>query len=194
MKISAPQADELTGNSWFSGHTDGVELHEAPVTVDEFDAEARCEERDELETAVFGGGLTVAGTLDLGTDVHAIYVVRGTLRARRLILGDAVLVVDGAVEVDEWLFGGVTEGLFEVAGHQAESPTGPNALLAHVRGPVVALYDRARREFVLREGGSPRTVADLVPQVRDGLDPDLREEISIAANLRARLIAGGPIF
>ncbi|GIE35377.1 hypothetical protein Ait01nite_084220 [Actinoplanes italicus] len=100
----------------------------------------------------------------------------------------------GVVEVGKWLFGGVTEGLFEVAGHQAEPPAGPDALLAHVRGPVVALYDRARREFVLRQGGSPRAVADPVPQVRDGLDPDLREEISIAANLRARLIAGDPIF
>jgi hypothetical protein len=185
VKITAGRADELIGGSWFDGYTSDVDLHEEPVTVDEFDAEARAEELDDTEYAVFNGGLTVRGTLDLAREVHSIYVVRGPLRARRMMLGDAVLVVDGPVDVDEWLFGGRTEGIFEVAGQQIESDR--VGMLAHIRSPTVALFDRGRQEFVLYEHGRPRETEHLVPDVLDDdeVDPD---------RLRARLLAGRPVF
>lgn len=50
---------------------DEVELHEEHVVVDGFDTEARAEERGDPEFVVFGGGLSVRGTLDLGSDVHS---------------------------------------------------------------------------------------------------------------------------
>lgn len=145
MKITAAQADELLARAWFEDYAGEVELYEEPVTVDEFDVAARCDELGDTEMVLFGGGLTVHGTLDLGEEVHSIYAVRGHLRARRLILGDAILVVDGTVEIGEWIVGGQTEGLFEVGGLQIES--GPDAMLVNIQAPVVAMYDRGRARW-----------------------------------------------
>jgi hypothetical protein len=185
VRITAERADELVGGSWFGGYTSEVDLYEAAVTVDGFDAEARAEERDDTEFALFNGGLTVRGTLNLARDVHSIYVVRGALRARCMVLGDAVLVVDGPVTIDEWLFGDRTEGIFEVAGRQLESDG--DGMLAHVQAPVVVLFDRGRREFVLREHGQRREIEHLVPDVIDDgeVDPN---------RIRARILAGQPVF
>ncbi|WP_216915277.1 hypothetical protein [Nocardia noduli] len=194
MKITAARADELLGSSWFSDYTAEVDLHEEPVVHDEFDVEARCEALEDTESVLFGAGLTVHGTLDLAVDVHSIYAVRGTLRARRLILGDAVLVVDGTVEVDEWLFGGDTRGVFEVGGLQVESEEGHDALFAKVATPTAVLLDRARGELVLRQNGEPRQTGHLVAPALDDLDPDYRPELLIGARLRELLIAGRPIF
>ncbi|MCT2546952.1 MULTISPECIES: hypothetical protein [Streptomyces] len=110
VKISAAQADELMGGPWFDGYTKDVDMHQELVTVDDFDVEARAVAHDDTGMVLFGGGLTVLGTLDLSSDVHSIFAVRGVLRARRLILGDALLVVQGTVELDEWLFGPENEG------------------------------------------------------------------------------------
>jgi hypothetical protein len=194
MKITSAHADELLGGSWFTGYTSEVAVYEEPVTVDEFDVEARSDELNDTEMVLFSGGLTVRGTLDLGREIHSIYAVLGTLRARRLILGDAILVVNGTVEIDEWLLGGETEGLFEVGGLQIESEAGHDALLAHIQAPVIVMFDRARREFVFRENGEPRETGQLTAQVLDNLDPDRRPESAIGPRLRELLTAGQPIF
>ncbi|GLW33788.1 hypothetical protein [Actinoplanes regularis] len=194
MRITAGQADELLTRAWFDGCTSEVEMYEGLVTVDEFDVEARAEEQGDTEMVLFGGGLTVRGTLDLSEEVHSIYAVRGPLRARRLILGDALLVVDGTVEIDEWIFGGETEGVFEVGGRQIESDTGHDAMLADLQAPVIVMFDRGRREFVLRENGEPREMEQLAARVLDDLDPDTRAELPISARLRELLLAGQPIF
>jgi hypothetical protein len=185
VKITADRADDLVGESWFDGYTTEVTLYEEPVTLDEFDAEARAEERSDTEFAIFNGGLTVRGTLTLSRDVHSIYVVRGVLRVRRLVLGDAVLVVDGQVTADEWVFGSRTEGIFEVAGEQVESDR--DRLFAHVSAPLVVLFDRGRYEYVLREHGQPREVEHLVPDVFEDGELD-------AGRLLARIRAGEPVF
>ncbi|MBG0818528.1 hypothetical protein [Planomonospora sp. ID82291] len=185
LKITPGRADELLGRNWFTGYTDEVELYEEPVTVDGFDAGTRAEERDDTEFAVFGGGLTVRGTLDLGREVHSVYVVRGTLRAARVILGDAVLAVTDAVDVGEWLFGPRTEGVFDVAGDQVEPD--PRALLGRVRAPLIAMFDRDRGTFVLREQGEPRKISDLAADVFDGDAVDQER-------LRERLCSGRPVF
>jgi hypothetical protein len=136
------------------------------------------------EFVVFGGGLSVGGTLDLGSDVHSIVAVCGELRAARLILGDAVLVVQGKVDVGEWLFGPRTEGIFDVAGAQIESDQAP---LARTHAPVIAIFDRNRAEFVLRDRGDPRQIGDLAPEV-------LYDDEIDGKAVRERLLAGESIF
>jgi hypothetical protein len=176
-EISAAQADEMVGGAWFAGYTDGVDLHDGPVTVDGFDAGARADALGRSEYAVFGAGLVVDGTMSLDADpCRSIYVVRGPLHARRIILGDAVLVVQGDVDVDEWLFGAGNEGVFEVLGH--------------IRAPLTVLYDRGRGRFVLRERGEARAVGDLLPAL---LDDDTWHGVNEKL-LRERVCAGAPIF
>jgi len=201
-KITAGQADEMVGRGWFVGYTPEVDLHEGLVTVDEFDADARADALRSSEYAVFGGGLAVRGTMNLDADpCRSIYVVQEVLHARRLILGDAVLDVQGVVEVDEWLFGSQTEGLFEVMGRSIDSPGDADVMLEHVRAPLLVLYDRNRGTFVLRERGEPRDVTDLLP---DLLDDDEWSSVGVFDTvaelrvndklLRERLCDGAPVF
>ncbi|MET8151311.1 hypothetical protein ACIBSW_31840 [Actinoplanes sp. NPDC049668] len=192
MKITAAQADELLAGAWFEDYASEVELYEEPVTVDEFDVAARRDELGDTEMVLFGGGLTVRGTLDLGEDIHSIYAVRGHLRARRLILGDAILVVDGKVEIGEWILGGQTQGLFDVGGRQIESDA--DAMLADIQAPVIVIYDRGRGVLVLRENGEPREKEHLVARALEDLDPDSRPDPLIGDRLREILLAGEPIF
>ncbi|MFE7044071.1 hypothetical protein ACFU9X_32965 [Streptomyces atratus] len=195
MKISAAQADELMGGPWFEGYTEFVDMYEKPVTVEDFDAEARAEANDDTEMVLFGGGLTVRDTLDLSSEVHSVIAVQGSLRARRLILGDAVLVVRGTVELDEWLFGEENEGLFAINDKQIESPD-RDALFADLRAPVVAAFDRLRGEFVLREHGEPRTAGQLLPEILADADadPPERRGLRMGRCLRERLVGGQLVF
>jgi hypothetical protein len=195
VKISAAQADELMDGPWFSGYTKFVDMYEEPVSVDDFDVETRWKAHGDTEMVVFGGGLTVQGTLDLGSDVHSFFAVQGVLRARRLILGDAVLVVRGTVEVDEWLLGEENEGLFAINNRQIES-SDRDAMFADLRAPVFAVLERGSDEFVLRENGEPRTLSQLVPELRDAADadPDVRSELLLGEALRERLLRGQPVF
>jgi hypothetical protein len=183
LRLSAAEADARLSDSWFEGYCNEVAVHEAPVTVDEFDAAQRLEEQGDTEYILFAGGLTVRGTLDLGSDVHSIYAVIGSLRAKRLVLGDAILVVDGSVHVDEMLFGPRGEGLFEVAGHQVEPE--PEALLAHVQAPLIVLYDRRCGEYVVREHGAARQLAPGLVDADGYMDPQ---------TLRERLLAGESVL
>jgi hypothetical protein len=177
--ISPVEADQRVGNSWFSGYANAVELVAEPVVV------AQRPPADGAEYVIYDRGLTVKGTLDLGSDVHSIIVVRGTLAAKRVILGDAVLVVTERVIARDWVFGPRNEGLFDVGGHQIEGNA--ERLLAAIDAPVVAIFDRNRREFALRDRGAARTAADLVPDVLDMDEVDQRK-------LRDRLVAGKPVF
>lgn len=184
--ITAAEADARISGAWFAGYTKTVAWYDAPVALDAFDAEARAEARGDTEYAVFAGGLTVAGTLDLRRDVHSIYVVVGDLRAERVIAGDAVLVVTGRVVARDGVLVPPSEGLFDVAGAQPESDA--DALLAAIDAPVVAVFDRNRRAYVLRDRrGARRAEADLVPELLD--DGDVRHR-----ELRARVLAGGALF
>jgi hypothetical protein len=195
VKISAAQADELIGGPWFDGYTKDVDMHEEPVTVDDFDVEARWAAHDDTEMVLIGGGLTVLCTLDLSSDIHSIFAVRGVLRARRLMLGDAKLVVQGTVELDEWLFGPESQGLFAINDLQTEA-SGQDAMLANVRAPVIAMLDRESCEFVLREHGEPRETGQPAPEVLDGadLDPDGCPEPVLGDRLRERLLSGQPVL
>ncbi|WP_329244387.1 hypothetical protein OG223_07985 [Streptomyces sp. NBC_01478] len=67
-------------------------------------------------------------------------------------------------------------------------------MLANVRAPVIALFDRDRREFVLREHGEPRETGQLAPELFDGPDPDESPALILSDRLRARLVAEQPVF
>jgi hypothetical protein len=176
--VSPAEADKRVGGKWFRGYTNRVELVDEARTVDTMIP-------TEAEFVIFDHGLTVRGTLDLGSSVHSILVVRGKLRARRVILGDAVLVVTDGVEASEFVFGGSNEGLFEVGGVQVERD--PGRFAAAIETPILAVMDRKRREMLLREHGEARAVADVVEDalVMDEVDP---------GKLRKLLLAGRPVF
>lgn len=187
------EADAMLRTPWFKGCADEVEVFTGPVEVAEFSAEDRADERGDTEYAVFAGGLTVRGTLDLGSDVQSIYAVRGPLRVGRLLLGDAVLVVEGTVEAEEWIFGGDTAGVFDVNGMQAESPD--RALFeSSLTAPLVAVFDRARRAFILRENGVSRSPSDLLPALLPPVGSPDRPDLYTARRLYEHLTAAAPVF
>ena len=189
--VDSSVADEIVGGDWFRGYADRVDLYEDAVMIDQFHAGARADAARSGEFAVFRGGLVVSGEMSLDDNGwHSIYVVQGGLRARRVILGDAVLVVQGAVEVADWLLGLPNEGVFEVGGEQIESSGDADAMLRHVRGPLVALFDRGRDRFVLRERGERRGREDLLPEL---LDDDKRHGVNEEL-LRKRITRGEPLF
>jgi len=177
--LSATDADKRVGDKWFTRHTNAVQLIDGPATVTTFDGASR---GGDAEYLLFDQGLTVTGTLDLSEIHRSIIVVRGTLKAKRIILGDAVLVVERAVHASELVFGPLTEGVFALAGMQIESD--PEDLATAIDAPIVALYDRNQREWLLRKNGVP---AELATDLVDGGDVD-------ASALRQRLLAGTSIF
>ncbi|GEM_PF-2816350 len=177
--LSATDADKLVGDKWFTGHTNAVQLIDGPATVTTFDGASR---GGDAEYLIFDRGLTVTGTLDLSAVYRSIIVVRGTLKAKRIILGDAVLVVEKAVHASELVFGPMTEGIFALAGMQIESD--PEDLATAIDAPIVALYDRNQREWLLRKNGVP---AELATDLVDDGEVD-------ASVLRNRLFAGTSIF
>jgi hypothetical protein len=184
-KVGAKEADALVGKDWFDGYAKSVDVHDESVTLDELDAEARAEALGRPEYVVFARDLTVTGTLNLCSDVHSIFVVLGTLTVRRLILGDAVLVVRGKLRATEWVLGPPSEGLLDLGSEQMESD--PEAVLARIDSPLVVLFDRSRREYTLRERGRMRSEQELGPDLLD--DGDVLHRL-----LRERVIRGESIF
>jgi hypothetical protein len=178
--LTAAEADQRIGARWFQGYTKLVTVIDEACTLDDFDVDARG-----LEYVLFERGLVVTGTLSLGSDVHSIIVVTGPLHVQRLILGDAAFVVTERVEASELVFGRPNEGVFEVAGHQIEGDR--DGFLAAIETPVLVIFDRGKREYMLRERNVERTAADLVDDVLDGDDPSTKL-------LAERLLAGAPIF
>jgi hypothetical protein len=152
-KISVREADAMAGDAWFEGYTTDVVVHDDPVVLSEFDAEARARESGQAEMILFAGGLTVNGPMSLGSDVHSIYVVLGDLHVGSLELGDAVLVVTGRVTAARYLFCARHEGVFRV-GPEVELPDDaplsasdePPALLD---APIVVWFNRGSREFTV---------------------------------------------
>ncbi len=176
--LSPVDADRLVGGTWFAGYTNTVQLVEEPVTLARFDGDSR---GGDAEYIIFNRGLNVTGTLDLSEIYRSIIVVRGTLKARQIILGDAVLVAD-RVHASELVYGPMTEGIFQVAGMQIESD--PEDVATAIDAPVVALYDRNQREWLLRRNGVP---AELAGDLVDDGDVD-------ASAMKKRLFAGKSIF
>ncbi|MEU7906926.1 hypothetical protein [Actinoplanes sp. NPDC049118] len=76
MKITAAQADELLARAWFEGYTSEVELHEEPVTVAEFDVEARSEEKGDTDLRLIpdadlhAGGRSISDRPPAGHDAY----------------------------------------------------------------------------------------------------------------------------
>ncbi|CAN5179994.1 hypothetical protein BH11MYX1_BH11MYX1_23030 [soil metagenome] len=177
--ITPAAADELAGGKWFTGYTNAVQLIDGPATVTAFDGDSR---GGDAEYLVFDKGRTITGTLDLSGLCPSIIVVRGTLKAKRIVLGDAVLVVEKAVQASELIFGPMTEGVFSLAGMQIESD--PEDLATAISAPIVALYDRKQREWLLRKNGVP---AELAADLVDDGEVD-------ASAVKQRLLAGRSIF
>lgn len=184
--ISAADADTITGSSWFTGYTNSVELHQGNTQWSGLDAQARADEKGDTEYVLVLGDLAIDGDVDLRSEVQSIYAIAGNLTARRVILGDAVLVVGGTVTATEWVLGPPGEGLFDVAGAQIESHQ--DALFAHVVAPTVVVFDRNLNRFHVAIDGVSYDPSQLVPEVLDAggaeIDP---------ARLRQYLEAGGSL-
>jgi hypothetical protein len=187
MSIPADQADAELSRPWFSDYTDEVVVHNASVSLPTFDAEARYEENDDTEYVLFARGLGVTGLLTLGEHTHSIYAVLDSLRAKQLILGDAVLVVEGTVSVEDWVLLPEGEGLFEVNGHQIEGGD-PAEFARQIDCPTMALYSREESEYLFfaKENGShvQKTRDDLVAELAEADDEQIAEHLK----------AGKPLF
>ena len=177
--LTAAEADALIPGEWFGGYCKQVELVENARTLDDL-------RTDDAIYVLYNNGLTATGTIDL-RDTRSIIVVRGTLRAKRVILGDAVLVVTERVIADE-IVGASNEGLFEVGGHQVEGDQ--DGLLAALETRLVAILNRSTCAYVIRDGDRMRSFADLVPELRD---EDKRHEVN-ERGLIDSILAGRPIF
>jgi hypothetical protein len=138
--LTSQAADELVGGKWFAGYTNAVRHFDEQVVLATFDQSSR---GGDAEYLLFRDGLTIDGTLDLSRIHRSIIAVLGTLKARRIILGDAVVVVGTRVEASELVFSPRTEGLFSIAGRQLERDAERFAAL--FTAPTIALYDRHRR-------------------------------------------------
>ena len=177
--LAPAAADKLAGAKWFTGYTNRVQLIDKPTTLVAFDEASR---GGDAEYVIFAKGLTVTGALDLSRIERSIIVVLGALKAKRVILGDAVLVVEKSLEASELIFGPMSEGIFQLAGMQLDSD--PEDLATAISAPIVVLYDRNQREWLLRQRNLPAFFsADLMK----GSDVD-------ASAMKKRLLAGKSIF
>lgn len=180
MSTPADKVDSKLSKPWFADYTDEVVVHDDAVSLPSFDAEARYEENDDTEYVLFADGLGVAGLLTLGEDTHSIYAVLGSLKAKQLILGDAVMVVEGTVSIEDWVLLPEGEGLFEVNGHQIEGGD-PAEFAKQLDCPVMALYSREEGGYLFfaKENGShvQKTRDDLVPELAEADDEDIAEHL-----------------
>jgi hypothetical protein len=132
----------------------------------------------------------VEGLLRLGQGVRSIYVVLGDLRAKRIELGDAVLVVRGKVIAESDLFTPANEGIFDVHGEQR-----PERQARHIDAPQALAYDRQRRQHVAYVKRGTR----LVKLDTAAIDPRLLrtsedgERVVDPKRALARLRAGKPL-
>lgn len=117
--LTAGQADRRAKGRWFSGHTSTVTLASGGLTLRTLDVAKRERALGSSEYLLVEGDLVVDGDLRLGRDTRSIYVVTGHLKARRIALGDAVLVVRGNVTCER-VSGAPGEGIFKVLGTLTE--------------------------------------------------------------------------
>jgi hypothetical protein len=177
--LAPAAADKRAGGKWFTGYTNRVQLIDEPTTLASFDETSR---GGDAEYLIFARGLTVTSALDLSRIERSIIVVLGALKAKRIILGDAVLVVEKSIEASELIYGPMSEGIFQLAGMQIE--TDPEDLATAISSPIVALYDRNQREWLLRQRNLP---AFFAADLMDGSEVD-------ASAMKKRLLAGKSIF
>ena len=107
--ISARAADREIGKRWFQPYAKTVEIEDRLRVRGTFEDPGN-------RYVLFRNGLQIMGTLRLGSGSRSIYVVLGDLRAKSIVLGDAVLVVTGRVRAK--IVHKPNEGIFEVAGKQ----------------------------------------------------------------------------
>jgi hypothetical protein len=162
--LSAAEADLMIGRTWFSDVTTRVTVHDEPVRVDTFDAEARTAAAGDSEMVMFVHSLTVEGTLRLGA-AHSVYVVLGELRCGRIELGDATLAASGPVIATDYVFAPRSKGVFAV-GPDATTDDATTPALPPVIAPIVVWHDPRRgidRVFAHRDGRLRSVPIDALP-------------------------------
>lgn len=93
--LTPGQADRRARGRWFTGYARLVEVAAGGLRVRSFDVAKRERAKGAAEYLLIDGDLIVDGALRLGRDTRSIYVVTGDLFAKRVVRGDAVLVVLG---------------------------------------------------------------------------------------------------
>jgi len=161
--IVAKDADRRAKGPWFRDHTSRVAVERDGFRVVTFDAAKRAKKAGSSEYVLFEGNVVVDGTLNLGSGVRSIYVVLGDLTARRIELGDAVLVVRGTVSATEYVFTPRNEGVFAVHGEQR-----PEKQLRHLKTPLYLAYDARARGHRLFAGSTTKLVEVPIANVDDG--------------------------
>lgn len=189
---TAAVADALLRHGpWFENYTDSVLVFDTRVELPSLNAEARYQENEDAEYVLYGAGLEVSGSIDMAEDVHSIYVAKGLVSARQLILGDAVFVVEGRLVVSDWLFVPATQGVFEINGLQVEGGDTLN-LAEAVECPAMVFFSRedGRYAFFARKGDNVvrKSETDLHPELHAAL-PELSDNA-----IRAHLEAGRSLF
>lgn len=136
-KITAAEADSIFPGDWFRDYTSEVVLVDHHIEVESF-------EDNPEEFVIFNKGLS-SNRIDLSNNHHAIYAVNGEVEAETMILGDAVLVINGVLTVKNWLFLPQTNGVFQVNGERFDNHN--EAVFKHVICPVLVVFDRSERAF-----------------------------------------------
>jgi hypothetical protein len=97
-QLTPGQADRRAKGRWFSGHARVVDVVTGALRLRSLDVAKRERAKGGAEYLLVEGDLVVDGAVQLGRDTRSIYVVTGDLRAKKVVRGDAVLVVRGKVE------------------------------------------------------------------------------------------------
>lgn len=190
--ISAAEADLMIGRSWFTDHTTTVTVHDAPVSMESFDAELRAKAAGEAEMVLFVHGLRVTGTMRMGADTPSVYVVLGELRVGRLELGDAMLAASGPVIADHYVHLPRSRGVFAV-GADATTDDATTPALPPVSAPIVVWHDVRRgidRVFSRGDKGLRAVAADAWPEPLKALWDPKSETFTDANAVLAALQSG----
>lgn len=107
--LTPGQADRRAKGRWFTGYARRVEIAAGGLRLRSFDVAKRERAKGSAEYLLIDGDLIIDGILRLGRDTRSIYVVTGDLSARRVVRGDAVLVVLGTLNAP--VTGVVREGI-----------------------------------------------------------------------------------
>ncbi len=107
--LTPGQADRRAKGRWFTGYARRVEVAAGGLRLRSFDVAKRERAKGAAEYLLIEGDLIVDGVLRLGRDTRSIYVVTGELSAKRVVRGDAVLVVLGKLNAP--VTGIVREGI-----------------------------------------------------------------------------------
>jgi len=187
-KLSPQEADRLSRGKWFCKYAKEVEVFAKPVTRPELVLNS-------VAYTLYKEGLTVKGSMRLGT-AHSILVILGDLRASRLDIGDAVLVVSGQLYIDESVAHFANEGLLVAGGiewNKATRKAPPDA----IHCPLIFWDDRSNAKTLLVRDGkvigrSKEEIARLLKQAF--WETDMDEVILKPKAIKEALAVGNPIF